>query len=115
MPSVEVMSRFGKALADLAGAAVPLQLQQDPPVPSELTTRIEVSRRILSSHLACLRACELMVGQPAGRNVRYELSDAKLGHALQDMLGTILTVEPVCRRGRLEDATNGAGSEKVVA
>ena len=116
---VAVMSRFGKALADPTRAAVLLQLQQGPAVPSELTTRIGVSRQILSNHLACLRDCGLVVGVPAGRNVRYELSDPKLAHALEDLLGTILTVEPVCRCGApectAEDLTGDATAQEIPA
>ena len=116
---VEVMSRFGKALADPTRAAVLLQLQQGPALPSELAARIGVSRQILSNHLACLRDCGLVVGVPVGRNVRYELSDPKLAHALEDLLGTILTVEPVCRcaapQCAVEDVDEGMGSREVVA
>lgn len=119
LTTVEVMARFGKALADPTRAAVLLQLQQGPAVPSQLATRIGVSRQILSNHLACLRDCGLVVGVPAGRNVRYELSDPKLAHALADLLGTILTVEPVCRCGTpgcaAEETTSDAGSPEVVA
>lgn len=114
---VEVMSRFGKALADPTRAAVLLQLQQGPAVLSELAAQIGVSRQILSNHLACLRDCGLVVGVPAGRNVRYELSDPKLAHALEDLLGTILTVEAVCQCGTPECAAEelaGAASTQEV-
>ena len=114
---VAVMSRFGKALADPTRAAVLLQLQQGPAVPSELAARIGVSRQILSNHLACLRDCGLVVGVPVGRNVRYELSDPKLAHALEDLLGTILTVEPVCRCGTpecaAEDLVDDATTQEI--
>ena len=119
LSAVEVMSRFGKALADPTRAAVLLQLQQGPAVPSQLADLIGVSRQILSNHLACLRDCGLVVGVPVGRNVRYELSDPKLAHALEDLLGTILTVEPVCRCAApecaAEDITGGMASPVVVA
>ena len=114
---VEVMSRFGKALADPTRAAVLLQLQQGPAVPSELADRIGVSRQTLSNHLACLRDCGLVVGVPAGRNVRYELSDPKLTHALEDLLGTILTVESVCQCRTPEcaaaDRTDDATTQEI--
>lgn len=106
---VAAMSRFGKALADPTRAAV--LLQQGPAVPSELAARIGVSRQIVSNHLACLRDCGLVVGVPVGRNVRYELSDPKLAHALEDLLGTILTVEPVCRCGTPECAAEALADD----
>ena len=94
-----------------------LQLQQGPAVPLELAAQIGVSRQILSNHLACLRDCGLVVGVPAGRNVRYEFSDPKLAHALEDLLGTILTVEAVCQCGTPECAAEelaGAASTQEV-
>ncbi|WP_349361748.1 hypothetical protein [Paenarthrobacter sp. PH39-S1] len=38
----------------------------------------------------------LVVAEPVGRRVRYELSDTKLAHALEDLLAVILTVDPIC-------------------
>lgn len=92
----DVLARFGKALADPTRAAVLMELQVGPAFPSDLALRIGVSRQILSNHLACLRDCGLVVAEPDGRRVRYELSDARLAHALDDLLGTILTVDPIC-------------------
>ena len=53
-----------------------------------------VSRQALSNHLACLRGCGLVVAVPQGRRTRYELADARLGHALTDLLGVVLAVDP---------------------
>jgi DNA-binding transcriptional ArsR family regulator len=59
-----------------------------------------VSRQSLSNHLACLRGCGLVVAVPEGRRVRYELADLRLAHALSDLLGVVLTVDPsACRPG----------------
>ncbi|MCO4254504.1 ArsR/SmtB family transcription factor [Pseudarthrobacter cellobiosi] len=96
LSSTDVLARFGKALADPTRAAVLLELRNGPAFPSDLAAGIGVSRQILSNHLACLRDCGLVVAEPAGRRVRYELSDPRLAHALGDLLGTILTVEPIC-------------------
>lgn len=93
---IDVLARFGKALADPTRASVLLQLRQGPAFPSDLAEQIGVSRQILSNHLACLRDCGLVVAEPVGRRMSYELSDPKLAHALGDLLDTILTVEPVC-------------------
>lgn len=96
LSSIDVLARFGKALADPTRAAVLLELRNGPAFPSDLADGIGVSRQILSNHLACLRDCGLVLAEPVGRRVRYELSDPKLAHALGDLLGTILTVEPIC-------------------
>ncbi|WP_422771449.1 ArsR/SmtB family transcription factor [Plantactinospora sp. WMMC1484] len=52
--------------------------------------------RHLSNHLACLRGCGLVVGIPEGRHTRHELADGRLAHALGDLLGLILAVDPAC-------------------
>jgi DNA-binding transcriptional ArsR family regulator len=49
----------------------------------------------MSNHLACLRGCGLVVAEPEGRRTRYELADAKLAHALGDLLGVVLAVDPL--------------------
>ncbi|WP_415853478.1 ArsR/SmtB family transcription factor [Sinomonas sp. G460-2] len=92
----DVLARFGKALADPTRASILMRLKDGPAFPGELAEAIGVSRQVLSNHLACLRDCGLVVAEPDGRRVRYELSDAKLAHALGDLLSVILTVEPVC-------------------
>jgi hypothetical protein len=38
----------------------------------------------------------MVVGVPDGRRTRYELSDARLGHAIRDLLGVVLAVDPAC-------------------
>jgi DNA-binding transcriptional ArsR family regulator len=52
-----------------------------------------VSRQALSNHLACLREAGLVTAAPDGRRSRYELADARLAHALGDLLGVVLAVE----------------------
>jgi|UniRef100_UPI003899DCA4 DNA-binding transcriptional ArsR family regulator len=91
-----VLARFGKALADPTRASVLLRLKDGAAYSGELAEHVGVSRQALSNHLACLRDCGLVVAEPVGRRVRYELSDPKLAHALGDLLGAILAVEPVC-------------------
>jgi len=53
-----------------------------------------VSRQVMSNHLACLRGCGLVVAVPEGRRSRYELADGRLAHALGDLLGLVLAVDP---------------------
>ena len=96
LSTIDVLARFGKALADPTRAAVLLELRKGPAFPSDLADRIGVSRQILSNHLACLRDCGLVLADPVGRRMSYELSDPKLAHALGDLLNSILTVKQVC-------------------
>jgi DNA-binding transcriptional ArsR family regulator len=60
---------------------------------------VGVSRQIMSNHLACLRGCGLVVAVPEGRRTRYELADSRIGHALTDLIGLVLVVDPDCAGG----------------
>jgi ArsR family transcriptional regulator, cadmium/lead-responsive transcriptional repressor len=90
----DVLARFGHAVSDPTRARVLLALRDAPGYPAELADLIGVSRQKLSNHLACLRGCGLVVAVPEGRRVRYELADRRLGHALSDLLGVVLAVDP---------------------
>jgi DNA-binding transcriptional ArsR family regulator len=48
----------------------------------------------MSNHLACSRGCGLVVAVSEGRRTRYELTDLRVAHALGDLLGVVLTVDP---------------------
>ncbi|WP_028272471.1 ArsR/SmtB family transcription factor [Arthrobacter sp. UNC362MFTsu5.1] len=91
-----VLARFGYAVSDPTRARVLLALSQEPSYPSDLAESLGVSRQSMSNHLTCLRGCGLVVAVPDGRRTRYELADARLGHAIEDLLGVVLTVDPAC-------------------
>ncbi|MHC9293893.1 ArsR/SmtB family transcription factor [Mycobacterium sp. LTG2003] len=90
------LSRFGYALSDPTRARILLMLREGPHYPSDLADAIGVSRQTLSNHLACLRGCGLVVVQPEGRRNRYELADRRIAHALDDLVGLVLAVDPAC-------------------
>ncbi|MCV7413768.1 ArsR/SmtB family transcription factor [Mycolicibacterium litorale] len=92
----DALSRFGAALSDATRVEILLSLRAGPSYPSELADRIGVSRQILSNHLACLRGCGLVSATPEGRRSRYELADPRIAHALDDLIGLVLTVDPAC-------------------
>ncbi|WP_041369130.1 ArsR/SmtB family transcription factor [Nakamurella multipartita] len=89
-----VLARFGHALSDPTRVRVLLALRETPGYPAELAELLGVSRQSLSNHLGCLRGCGLVVAVPEGRRTRYELADGRLGHALTDLLGVVLAVDP---------------------
>jgi DNA-binding transcriptional ArsR family regulator len=96
-PFGDVLARFGHALSDPTRARLLLALRETPAYPAELAELLGVTRQNLSNHLACLRGCGLVVSVPEGRRARYELADPRLGHALGDLLGVVLAVDPsVC-------------------
>lgn len=90
----EVLARFGHALSDPTRTRLLLALREGPGYPSELAELLGVTRQNLSNHLACLRGCGLIVAVPEGRRSRYELADGRLTHALNDLLGVVLAVDP---------------------
>lgn len=90
---IEVLARFGRALADPIRCRILLALRDAPAYPADLADALGVSRTRLSNHLACLRDCGLVVTAPDGRRTRYELADVRLGHALDDLRTAVVAVE----------------------
>ncbi|MEV7629989.1 metalloregulator ArsR/SmtB family transcription factor [Actinoplanes sp. NPDC089786] len=90
----QVLARFGHALSDATRARLLLALRDAPGYPAELADLLGVSRQNLSNHLTCLRGCGLVVAAPEGRRTRYELADVRIRHALDDLLGLVLAVDP---------------------
>ena len=91
-----VLARFGYAVSDPTRARIMLALADGGAYPSDLADALGVSRQSMSNHLTCLRGCGLVVAVPDGRRTRYELADARLGHAVRDLLGVVLAVDPAC-------------------
>ncbi|MEU9731654.1 metalloregulator ArsR/SmtB family transcription factor [Streptomyces sp. NPDC048002] len=102
---VEVLARFGRALADPIRCRVLLILRDAPAYPAELAGALGVSRTRLSNHLTCLRDCGLVVAVPDGRRTRYEIADERLGHALDDLRTAVVAVESdrACGAAEAED------------
>ncbi|ALU94852.1 MULTISPECIES: ArsR/SmtB family transcription factor [Streptomyces] len=90
---IEVLARFGRALADPIRCRLLLALREAPAYPSDLAAALGISRTRLSNHLACLRDCGLVVTSPDGRRTRYELADERLGTALNDLRTAVVAVE----------------------
>jgi DNA-binding transcriptional ArsR family regulator len=90
----DVLARFGHALSDPTRARLLLALGDGPAYPADLAELLGVSRQSVSNHLSCLRGCGLVVAVPEGRRTRYELADGRLAHALDDLLGVVLAVDP---------------------
>lgn len=100
----ETLARFGHALSEPTRSRILLALRDGPAYPADLADALGVSRTNLSNHLACLRGCGLVVTAPEGRRTRYELADPRLAHALGDLLGLVLAVDPqACPAAETED------------
>lgn len=70
-----------------------MALLDGPAYPTELSRRLGLTRANTSNHLACLRACGLVVSDPEGRQVRYRLSNAQLAQALGHLGDVVLAVD----------------------
>jgi DNA-binding transcriptional ArsR family regulator len=92
-----VLARFGHALSDPSRTRILLALREAPSYPGDLADLIGMSRQGLSNHLSCLRGCGLVVAVPEGRRMRYELADARIAAALDDLVDLVLVTDPsVC-------------------
>ena len=92
--SLDALARFGHALSDATRSRILMALSEAPSYPADLAAALGVTRQSMSNHLACLRGCGLVVAVPEGRRTRYELADARLGHALADLHQVILVTDP---------------------
>ncbi|MBX9718805.1 MAG: metalloregulator ArsR/SmtB family transcription factor [Microbacteriaceae bacterium] len=91
---LDAIHRIGRALAHPTRAAILLALVDQARYPAEISDILGISKQSVSNHLACLRDCGIVVAEPEGRRVRYEISDARLRHALDDLVGVVLVVDP---------------------
>lgn len=97
--SIDGFARLGHALSDGTRAQILLALRSAPAYPSDLAGALGVSRQSVSNHLACLRGCGLVVAQPEGRRVRYELADRRIGQVLQELHEVVLVTDPTLCEG----------------
>ncbi|MGV9770388.1 Cd(II)/Pb(II)-sensing metalloregulatory transcriptional regulator CmtR [Streptosporangium sp. NPDC003464] len=91
---LDAMARIGRALADSNRCRILIALLQGPAYPARLAADLGLTRQNVSNHLACLRGCGLVVAVPEGRQTRYELSDQRLAHAIEDLVHVALAVDP---------------------
>ena len=94
-------------MSDPTRTFVLLALRDGSAYPADLAELAGVTRQAMSNHLACLRGCGLVVAVPEGRRSRYELADARIGHALGDLLALTLVVDANCRGGENDAKERG--------
>jgi DNA-binding transcriptional ArsR family regulator len=87
------LARLGRALADPTRCKILVSLLDGVNYPGQLATELGLTRSNVSNHLACLRGCGLVVATYEGRQVRYELADAHLAHALGELVQVVLAVD----------------------
>lgn len=87
------MNRLGRAMADPTRSRILLTLLDAPAYPAQLAEQLGLTRQNVSNHLACLRDCGIVVGEPEGRQTRYEISDGHLTKALESLVDVVLAVD----------------------
>lgn len=90
---LEVMNRLGRAMADPSRSRILMLLLEGPAYPAGIAEALELTRQNVSNHLTCLRDCGIVVAEPEGRQHRYEIADAHLAKALDDLVGVVLAVD----------------------
>jgi len=91
------MNRLGRAMADPTRSRILLKLLDGAAYPAGLADGLQLTRQNVSNHLTCLRDCGIVVAEPEGRQVRYEICDPHLTRALSDLVGVVLAVDESAR------------------
>lgn len=89
---VELEAKLFRGFADASRLSILSALQSGPMTVTELVAATGLSQPNTSNHLACLRECALVRGEPDGRHVRYELADARIGKIMQFARGLLVDV-----------------------
>lgn len=71
-----------RSLADPTRLAIVRRLAQGEARVVDLTEELEMPQSTVSTHLACLRDCRLVIGRVDGRQVFYSLAQPELVHLL---------------------------------
>lgn len=87
-------------MADDSRRRILLELLDGPAYPAELAQRLELGKANTSNHLSCLRGCGLVVAEPEGRKVRYELADRRLADGLRTLAEVVVSIDPNCTHGQ---------------
>jgi DNA-binding transcriptional ArsR family regulator len=81
--AIHLRAKLFRGFADPSRLAILESLRQGPSTVSELVEATGLSQSNVSNHLSCLRDCGLVVNEPQGRYVYYELSDPRVSYLLQ--------------------------------
>jgi len=85
----DALHRLGRALADPARCNILVALLDGPAYSGDLADALGLTRSNASNHLACLRGCGLVRATAEGRQVRYDIADPNLTHAIRDLLDIV--------------------------
>jgi ArsR family transcriptional regulator, cadmium/lead-responsive transcriptional repressor len=81
--ATSLKAKLFRGFADASRLSILEALRGGPTTVSELVEITGLSQSNVSNHLSCLRDCGLVISSQKGRNVSYQLSDARVGELLQ--------------------------------
>lgn len=87
------LARLGRALADPTRCRILVALLDGTHYPGQLADQLDLTKSNVSNHLACLRACGLVVATYQGRQVHYAPADPHLARALAELADMVLAVD----------------------
>lgn len=90
------LESIGRALAHTTRRRILLALVDGPSYPGLLAQRLDLGKANTSNHLSCLRGCGLVVAEPEGRNVRYEIADERITAGLRLLAAATVVADPDC-------------------
>lgn len=93
MPSTQtrdLKAKLFRGLADSSRLAILKVLRARALTVNEIVERTGLSQSNVSNHLACLRCCDLVMGEQQGRYVYYQLANDRIAQLL-DLADELLT------------------------
>ncbi|MEX1020529.1 MAG: metalloregulator ArsR/SmtB family transcription factor [Litorilinea sp.] len=76
--AVQLQAKFFRGFSDPSRLSILLVLRQRPCSVSEIVRTTGLSQSNVSNHLSCLRDCGLVIAQPEGRYMFYQLSSPRV-------------------------------------
>ena len=79
---LDLKAKLFRGFGDPSRLSILEALRLGPRTVGEIVTETGLSQPNVSNHLGCLRDCGLVTSEQTGRNVRYQLSDDRVGDLL---------------------------------
>lgn len=99
--TVSLKAKLFRGFADPTRLSIVEALREGPLTVSEIVRRTELGQSNVSNHLRCLSDCGLVISERNGRNVSYELSDARVAQLVglaEELLADVALGVYACTR-----------------
>ncbi len=109
-------AKLFRGFADPSRLSILEALRAGPRTVSQIVEETGLSQSNVSNHLSCLRDCGLVIGQPQGRYVHYQLSDDRVEQFLrlaEELLADVAQGVYECTRYQVETPALPSPGEKA--